>query len=43
MRAGYGDILFSYTTAQGIYYSGSLPDLLFMEGYVSFALAFYTN
>ncbi len=38
-----GDVLFSYTTAQGTYYAGSLPDLLFMEGYVSFALAFYLH
>lgn len=38
-----GDLLFTYTTALGTYYLGSLPDLFFMQGYVSFALAFYLH
>jgi hypothetical protein len=38
-----GDLIFTYTTAQGTYYVGSLPDLFFMQGYVSFALAFYLH
>ena len=39
----FGDMVFSYTTAQGAYHTGSLPDLFFLEGYVAFALAFYLH
>jgi len=38
-----GDILFSYTTSQGIYYNGHLIDLLLAYGYILFALAFYVH
>ncbi len=37
------DMLFSYMTAVGSYYVGSFPDLLYMFGYISFALAFYLH
>jgi len=37
------DILFSYTTAQGIYYTGHLLELLYHFGYLSFLLAFYVH
>lgn len=34
------DVLFSYTVAQGIYYSGHLLEILFHLGYLLFTLAF---
>ncbi len=37
------DMLFSYMTAIESYYVGSFPDLLYMFGYLSFALAFYLH
>lgn len=37
------DILFSYTTAQGIYYSGHMLDLLFDFSYLFFLMAFYVH
>lgn len=37
------DMLFSYTTAQGIYYSGHPIDLLFDLSYLFFLLAFYVH
>lgn len=37
------DILFSYTTAQGIYYSGHMLDLLFDLSYLFFLMAFYIH
>jgi hypothetical protein len=37
------DMLFSYTTAQGTYYSGHMLDLLFDLGYLLFLLAFYVH
>lgn len=37
------DMIFSYTTAQGTYYSGHLSDLLCGYGYILFALAFYIH
>jgi len=38
-----GDILFSYTTAQEIYYNGHPLDILFDLGYLFFLLAFYVH
>jgi hypothetical protein len=38
-----GDILFSYATAQGIYYSGHPLDLLLAYAYMLFVLAFYVH
>jgi len=38
-----GDILFSYATAQGIYYDGHPIDLLLAYAYILFALAFYVH
>jgi len=37
------DMLFSYTTAQDMYYSGHLLELLFHWGYIFFLLAFYVH
>ncbi|MEM3618030.1 MAG: hypothetical protein QXK47_03020 [Candidatus Bathyarchaeia archaeon] len=37
------DILFSWTTAQEIYYSGHVLDLLFDLAYLSFLMAFYVH
>jgi hypothetical protein len=37
------DILFSYTTAQGTYYSGHMLDLLFDFSYLFFLMAFYIH
>jgi len=37
------DILFSYTTAQGIYYNGHPLELLYHCGYILFTLAFYAH
>lgn len=37
------DILFSYTTAQGIYYSGHMLDVLFDISYLLFLMAFYIH
>lgn len=37
------DILFSYTTAQEIYYSGHLLELFYHFGYIFFLLAFYVH
>jgi hypothetical protein len=37
------DILFSYTTAQEIYYAGHPLELLYHISYISFLLAFYTH
>ena len=39
----FADLLFSYTTARGGYYIGSLPDFLFLLGYISFGQAFYVH
>jgi hypothetical protein len=39
----FGDLLFSYSTIQGTYYNGSLPDLFFLEGYVAFGMAFFLH
>lgn len=38
-----GDVLFSYTTTQEIYYSGHLLELLFLFGYIFFLLAPYVH
>lgn len=38
-----GDILFSYATLQGAYYSGHYLELFFCWGYILFALAFYAH
>ena len=38
-----GDMIFSYTTAQGTYYNGHLSELLFIYGYLFFMLAFYVH
>ncbi|MEM3627100.1 MAG: hypothetical protein QXZ25_03640 [Candidatus Bathyarchaeia archaeon] len=37
------DIIFSYTTANGTYYNGHPSELLFIWGYILFALAFYIH
>ena len=37
------DIFFSYTTAQGIYYSGHMLELLFDFSYLFFLMAFYIH
>jgi len=37
------DMLFSYTTAQGVYYTGHLLELLFHFGDLLFILAFYVH
>ena len=38
-----GDEFFLYQVAAGTYYNGSIDDLLFILGYLTFALAFYTH
>lgn len=38
-----GDMIFSYTTAQGTYYNGHISELLFIYGYLFFMLAFYVH
>jgi hypothetical protein len=38
-----GDMIFSYTTAQGTYYNGHLSELLFIYGYLFFTIAFYVH
>jgi hypothetical protein len=38
-----GDMIFSYTTAQGTYYNGHLSELLFIYGYLFFTVAFYVH
>ncbi|MEM3623321.1 MAG: hypothetical protein QXR76_06095 [Candidatus Bathyarchaeia archaeon] len=38
-----GDILFSYTTLQGTYYSGHFLELFYHFGYIFFLLAFYIH
>ena len=38
-----GDELFLYQTAVGTYYNGGLDDLIFLLGYLTFALAFYAH
>ncbi len=37
------DMVYSYLTAVELYFTGSFPDLLYMFGYISFALAFYLH
>jgi len=37
------DMLFSYTTAQDIYYCGHMLDVLFDLAYLSFLMAFYVH
>jgi len=37
------DILFSYTTAQGMYYCGHMLDVLFDLAYLFFLMAFYVH
>ena len=38
-----GDEFFLYQVAQGSYYNGSVDDLIFLLGYLTFALAFYVH
>jgi len=38
-----GDEFFLYQVAQGSYYNGSVDDLVFLLGYLTFAMAFYTH
>jgi len=38
-----GDEFFLYQVANGSYYNGSVDDLLFLLGYLAFALAFYLH
>jgi hypothetical protein len=38
-----GDMIFSYTTAQGTYYNGHPSELLFVYGYLLFMIAFYVH
>jgi len=38
-----GDEFFLYQVASGTYYNGSLDDLIFLLGYLTFALAFYVH
>jgi hypothetical protein len=38
-----GDMIFSYTTAQGTYYNGHPSELLFIYGYLFFMTAFYVH
>jgi hypothetical protein len=38
-----GDMIFSYTTAQGTYYNGHPSELLFIYGYLLFMIAFYVH
>lgn len=37
------DFLFTYLSATGTYYDGSFDDVLFLWGYILFALAFYVH
>jgi hypothetical protein len=38
-----GDEFFLYQVAHGTYYNGSVDDLIFLLGYLTFALAFYAH
>lgn len=38
-----GDEFFLYQVAHGTYYNGSVDDLIFLLGYLTFALSFYTH
>ncbi len=38
-----GDMIFSFTTAQGTYFNGHLSELLFVYGYLFFTVAFYVH
>jgi hypothetical protein len=38
-----GDEFFLYQVAQGTYYNGSVDDLIFLLGYLTFAMAFYAH
>jgi len=38
-----GDEYFLYQIAQGTYYNGSVDDLIFLLGYLTFAMSFYTH
>lgn len=38
-----GDEFFLYQVARGTYYNGSVDDLIFLLGYLTFALAFYAH
>jgi len=38
-----GDMIFSYTTAQGTYYNGHISELLLIYGYLFFIIAFYIH
>ncbi|MEM1539203.1 MAG: hypothetical protein QXW82_06020 [Candidatus Bathyarchaeia archaeon] len=39
----FADVLFSYTTARGIYYSGHILDALFCIAYIFYLMAFYIH
>jgi len=39
----FGDMTFSYTTLNNTYYNGHPQELLFLWGYLAFALAFYVH
>lgn len=39
----FADILFSYATAQGVYYSGHVLDVLFQIAYLLYLVAFYVH
>jgi hypothetical protein len=39
----FADEFFLYQVANGTYYNGSIDDFVFMFGYLTFALAFYTH
>ncbi len=39
----FGDEYFLYQAAAGTYYNGGLDDLIFLFGYLTFALAFYSH
>jgi hypothetical protein len=38
-----GDEFFLYQVAHGTYYNGSVDDLIFLLGYLTFAMAFYAH
>jgi hypothetical protein len=38
-----GDEFFLYQVAHGTYYNGSVDDLIFLLGYLTFAMSFYTH
>jgi hypothetical protein len=38
-----GDEFFLYQVASGTYYNGSVDDLIFLLGYLTFAMAFYAH